>query len=325
VTSVPTPETFTITFNEDGSFNALADCNRVNGTFTADDPQLEIVVGMSTMAFCPNQELADQFTQELGDVTSYVIEDGHLFLTTKFASDIMEFQPAEEVTLVGPTWQWVETLSMDGSVTSVPTPETFTITFNEDGTYNALADCNRVNGGYTVDGSQLEIMPGMSTMAFCPNQELADQFTQELGGVASYLIEDGSLFLAIKFDSGIMEFRPAPEVTEVTGIYWGWHRFQSGDGSEFSADPALYQIFLNEDGTFNWRADCNSGSGTYTMDGQSIGFEIGASTLAMCPPESQSEAFLQYLRDTATFVMAEGDLVLNLKFDSGNLYFTRAG
>ena len=47
-------------------------------------------------------------------------------------------------------------------------------------------------------------------MAACPPESLHDQFVLDLAGVASYLMQDGSMFAAIKFDTGIMEFAPAP-------------------------------------------------------------------------------------------------------------------
>ena len=37
---------------------------------------------------------------------------------------------------------------------AVPDPSSYTITFADDGTFNAKADCNTVNGTYTTDGDK---------------------------------------------------------------------------------------------------------------------------------------------------------------------------
>ncbi len=47
-------------------------------------------------------------------------------------------------------------------------------------------------------------------------------------------------------------------------------------------------------------------------------------TLAACEPESQSVRFIELLGDVVTFVFdSEGNLVLNLKMDAGNMIFMR--
>ncbi|MCB0025232.1 MAG: hypothetical protein KDD91_19505, partial [Caldilinea sp.] len=60
------------------------------------------------------------------------------------------------------------------------------------------------------ENGELTIDLQTSTMAACAPESLHDQFVLDLAGVASYLLQDGSLFAAIKYDTGIMEFAPAP-------------------------------------------------------------------------------------------------------------------
>jgi heat shock protein HslJ len=89
------------------------------------------------------------------------------------------------------------------------------------------------------------------------------------------------------------------------------------------SDPENYTLTLNEDGNASIKADCNQVSWKYELDGSSLTFDtLGPSTLAMCPDGSLDTQFLERLGNTATYVKSDGQLFLNLKFDSGNLVFS---
>lgn len=72
----------------------------------------------------------------------------------------------------------------------------YTITFNADGTYNALADCNTMNGSYTTTGTGgMTIEPGAMTMMACPEDSMADRYVAALLSTESYAIANGALTL----------------------------------------------------------------------------------------------------------------------------------
>jgi heat shock protein HslJ len=109
--------------------------------------------------------------------------------------------------VIGITWQWVgmvETKPASQSV--VPTPENYTLILETDGSLNIKADCNRVNGSYTIGSSTLTIELGASTMAFCGEQSVDQKFLESLRNVASYTIENDQLVLILKNDAGKMTF-----------------------------------------------------------------------------------------------------------------------
>lgn len=56
--------------------------------------------------------------------------------------------------IVGTTWQW-EAFQDTAEVNdlTVPDPENYTLTLNEDGTASIKADCNQVTWTYELDGS----------------------------------------------------------------------------------------------------------------------------------------------------------------------------
>jgi len=89
-----------------------------------------------------------------------------------------------------------------------------------------------------------------------------------------------------------------------------------------SPNPNAYTLAFNPDGRVAIRADCNTGSAAYTVDGSQLTIEPGIMTLAACPPGSQDTRFVQDLSQVASFVFSGPQLVLNMRFDSGNMYFS---
>lgn len=234
--SVKTPGTegaFTLTFLDDGAVSATTDCNTFNGSFSegSDGVELTIAFLISTAMACPDGAQEQEFIADVTSINGYIITDaGQLALLLPFDSGSIMFDTAEAVStdvgmepaaeaeteaaaptsLPGTTWNWVQTQYSNDFVVAPADPTAYRITFGEDGTVNVQDDCNVLNGTYTAgENGELTIDLQTSTMAACPPGSLHDQFLLDLSGVASYLIQDGSLFAAIKFDTGVMEFAPS--------------------------------------------------------------------------------------------------------------------
>jgi heat shock protein HslJ len=74
-----------------------------------------------------------------------------------------------------------------GEVVEVPRPEIYTIIFRQDGAFNSQADCNRVNGTYAYEpnNGSFSITLGATTLAFCGEASLDQQFLTLLTSVAA--------------------------------------------------------------------------------------------------------------------------------------------
>ena len=83
------------------------------------------------------------------------------------------------------TWQW-ESVSdrPTGEVSTVPSPENYTLVFRDDGTFSGQADCNQISGTYTQEGGFILTL-GPSTMAFCGEESLDQQYIDLLNGVVA--------------------------------------------------------------------------------------------------------------------------------------------
>lgn len=236
------------------------------------------------------------------------------------------------VPFVGKTWYWLSTQFNNDTRIQIEDPSIYMVQFNADGTFTGTADCNNFLGEYSVDGSSIDIMVGPMTLVACPEGSQSDAFIQQLNDAVIFLLQEGFLYLDLPVDTGTMKLSelPAPEFVEpvmsdqpFVGQVWQWIRFDSSDGSTTVVpNPPVYLLQFFADGTFAGVADCNNFNGSYTADGASLKLQVGAVTLAACPPESLSDTYLQRLGETATYVIENGFLYLNLQFDSGNLVFS---
>ena len=113
--------------------------------------------------------------------------------------------PEEEITDI--IWQWERFTSNDGSETSVSDPNQYMLFLASDGSMQIQADCNSGSGTYNKSGSRLSLTIGVVSKAMCGSDSLSDKYISYLGDVASYVLQDGKLYLNLKADTGNMVFR----------------------------------------------------------------------------------------------------------------------
>ena len=129
---------------------------------------------------------------------------------------------ASQSTITGTTWQWIEfSEAQPPTVTSVPAPENYTIIFNADGIFNALADCNAAAGTYVIDGETASLILGPVTLAECGPESLSSNFLNLLGQVTGFGMEGDKLVLVVNNGAAKMVFQtstaPKALLAEPTG------------------------------------------------------------------------------------------------------------
>ena len=118
---------------------------------------------------------------------------------------------------------------------------------------------------------------------------------------------------------------PAPG-DDLTGVVWQWQESQMSDDSTISVTfPAKYTMEFLPDGTVTLLADCNTGGGTYAVDGSSLSLAVAARTRRTCAPTSKTNLFLEQLNAAASYLIDDdGNLVINMKVDAGNMILAPA-
>jgi heat shock protein HslJ len=112
----------------------------------------------------------------------------------------------------------------------------------------------------------------------------------------------------------------------LTDVLWQWQQYAGDDGSELTLDESSsYALMFGPDGQLDYQADCDSGNGTYSLEGSSLRLELNPTATASCGDDSLRDQFLQMLGSVGAFTINEGRLVLALKAEAGNLIFADGG
>ena len=109
-------------------------------------------------------------------------------------------------------------------------------------------------------------------------------------------------------------------------VVWEWQGSVYNNDSEATPDdPSRYTTQFADDGTISIRADCNQVNGRYEESGGSLTITLGPSTKVACPEGSLSDAFLRDLEGAAIYFFDEGDLLVDIKYDTGTMRFSPVG
>jgi len=195
-----------------GTFYDLALLNQEpNGWVNSDVVLLGDRVAIHELAIRDNQVVVDMTTQSPQDPMCcpklrvqrrFAVHDGQLVAA---GESVVAPSP---VGLVGPVWQWVQTLYNNDTKTIPPRSENYTVQFGADGTVKVRADCNRKGGTYSLQAQQIAIEITYSTRAACPEDSLEEPFVRDLMGSAIWFMKDGDLFIDLKYDTGTMRLKP---------------------------------------------------------------------------------------------------------------------
>jgi len=105
---------------------------------------------------------------------------------------------------------------------------------------------------------------------------------------------------------------------------WKLQRIErSGGDAIVVQEPERYTLEFLAGGRVAIRADCNRGSGAFTLGESTLSFGAIATTRAACPPESLSDRYLQYLGAATSYRLVEGRLVIGTKTNGENLVFAK--
>lgn len=137
--------------------------------------------------------------------------------------------------------------------------------------------------------------------------------------------------LRLIFDSQIMQFGEVvnnfegeadPSRMTLGMKEWVWISALYNDGREIlPKKPGVFTLTFSNDGRFSAKTDCNSMSGSYEASEGTITFGQIAMTKMYCEGSQESD-FASLLQNASGYLFtSKGELVLDLKFDSGTVTF----
>ncbi len=103
---------------------------------------------------------------------------------------------------------------------------------------------------------------------------------------------------------------------------WSWLRAEYNDGSIVTPKKAgKFNVTFKKDGSFSATTDCNGVGGEYSTKQSEIVFKNLVSTLMYCDGSQEAE-FTKLLQNTTGYhFTSKGELILDLKYDSGSVVF----
>jgi heat shock protein HslJ len=110
----------------------------------------------------------------------------------------------------------------------------------------------------------------------------------------------------------------------LAGSTWTWQETVFGDGTAIAPEGGRYSVAFGTDGLVRIQADCNSSSGSYTVEGDRLTIQLGPTTTAFCPPPSFSDAFLRSVAAAQAFQVEGETLLINLASEAGTMRFARS-
>lgn len=91
--SINQPYLYLMEFTSDGQVRINADCNSGTGAYQAQDDKLMLSNLVTTLAACPAGSLFSLYMESLNNVSTYVVNNGFLYITLKDNGGVMKFGP----------------------------------------------------------------------------------------------------------------------------------------------------------------------------------------------------------------------------------------
>jgi heat shock protein HslJ len=175
-----------------------------------------------------------------------------------------------------------------------------------DGSVSGSAGCNTFNGSYTLSGDTLTLGQLATTNMACGPVESAVEkiVLDRLGKVATYQATADSLTLSDSSGATLLTFAPAPAGVEGAWVATGYLNADKAAFVSIILDSEVTALF-GADGTVSGTSGCNTYSGGYTIDGDTLAISQLINTQMACDsPEGvmdQESVYLAALQSSVTF------------------------
>ncbi|MGR8998172.1 MAG: META domain-containing protein [Gammaproteobacteria bacterium] len=161
----------------------------------------ELTFGSRDPMCCPSQSIKQTYSLRSGKW----MHGAGKSIPENIATGSTEMLDAD---IIGTVWKWErfnDTADLHNIV--IDDPDNYTLILLSNGTYQAKADCNRMQGQYTLEGKRIKLTPGPTTIAEClPGSQYAG-YLKRLNEVVSFVLHKNKLVLNLMIDGGDMVFK----------------------------------------------------------------------------------------------------------------------
>ena len=301
-----------------GRVTGSAGCNTYFASYKVDGNKLTISQAGSTMMACPDPAVMAQealFLQSLSKAATYQISGDTLTIADASGKASATFQATAAPSLTSNPWDVISFNNGKQAVVSVNPAAPMTAVFTADGKVSGSAGCNSYTGGYQVDGNKIKIGPLATTQKACPQpiMEQETQFLKALQSSATWSIFNGVLGMRTAQDAMSVNFLPGATSAGLAGSNWKATGINNGKGAVESLPTGVeVTAQFGTDGRVSGSSGCNTYSGPFQVDGDSIKIGPVISTMKACEgPAMQTEnLYLKALGNSTKWAMEGANLVL---------------
>jgi heat shock protein HslJ len=163
-----------------------------------------VTTGPRDPACCPSHRLKQ----------AYSLRDGKW---AQIADKIAEpdAATASNANITGIVWKWERfegTLDLHNFV--IDDSNQYTLILLPDGSYHVKADCNRMQGQYTLAGKHIKIAPGAATLAECAPGSRYAEFLRYLSEASCFVLHENKFRLNLMREGGNLVFEHGGAVSE---------------------------------------------------------------------------------------------------------------
>jgi heat shock protein HslJ len=322
----------TLNFDGTGKLSGVVGCNSYQGTYATGGARIGIGNIQVTQNTCSNEQDAlaqeAQYPSTLPLGTGFGIFSTRLLLTKIDGSPLAEYVAIfDRPALIGTTWRLLGYHGNSAELTPALAGAEVTAFFDGRGGLTGSAGCNTYQASYTTNRDALTIRTPSSTLKTCDSpsgvMEQEQRYLAGLPSVATFTVAGPFLQLFTREGAVFAIYRATPPSQELplVGTSWYIQEFRRANGVINGVpNPRDYTLAFAAEGQMTIRADCNSGTGSYTADGKNISIKVLEMTKAACSANSLSEPFLLTLAQATTYQQTSGSLTLNVP-PSGDLRF----
>lgn len=313
---------YTVVFESDGRISVRVDCNRGRGTWKSSGPnQLRFGPLALTRAMCPPALLNDRIVKDWPYVRSYILKDGHLFLSLMADGGIYEFEPiqnaGQNATIPGLPATFI------GNLPCADCPGIrYQVNLLPDHTFFSRMIYQERNSSYDEKG-QWQIAGDSKTLVLQGEHRESDRFSlKDIDTLRELDVDGHEIRSQLNYDlKRAAEFAPlepnSQGLTRASLENTYWKLIRLGDQSVSAASPRQ-EPHLTFDANSHRVAGfggCNQVMGSYELNAGRLTFSQMASTMMACAEGMDTEqAFLRVLAKVETWKVEGRQLSL---FDAG--------
>lgn len=302
---------YTIAFDRDGGVVVRVDCNRGHGSWRSTGPQqIQFSPMALTRAMCPPSPLNDRFVREWEYIRSYILKDGHLFLSLMVDGGIYEYES------MSPQGLPDLPATFTGTLPCADCPGIkYRLGINSDHTFSSHMAYEERTTSFD-DSGKWELTDNGQVLVLHVSRNATDKFAIRDSDTLRKLDMNGhEIDSKLNYD---LKREPASALTERSGTvvslentHWSLIRLGESSLSAYPHQNEAYIVLDPSTHRVSGSGGCNRLMGSYKVDGDHLKFSQMAGSMMACVQGMETEqGFLQALTRVNTWKVNDSGLEL---------------